>query len=180
MKTKGSLSGWGLPRLQTWNKIATWDTALKTGQYHSPGWTGSYGPILHQIPPKNPQHPHNTITIQQPTDRSTPQNPGTANRAKPHVALLLKSPFFCLVIHNIIVQLCDVDVDAPTYGLILKLFINWTQKYCHKIIARQKKLIKKKVQLIPMALCGAVTATPVEKSVWMWSWTRSGGVYSVT
>jgi len=52
---------------------------------------------------------------------------------------------------------------AGLHGLLLKIVCGGSRQICERLTSRRRK----KIQMLMMALCGAITATSAQRSIWM-------------
>ncbi len=65
------------------------------------------------------------------------------------------------------------------YGLMLKTVCGGSRQICEQVLSRRKKR-RKKINVLIMALCGAIAATSVQRRMWMWCWSQEWWDQDVT
>ena len=70
--------------------------------------------------------------------------------------------------------------NVGLYGLMLNTVCGGSRQICERVISRRRKR-RKKIHILLMALCGAIAATSVQRSIWMrrrsqewWDWDVAG------
>ena len=64
------------------------------------------------------------------------------------------------------VTMATATGTAGLYGLMLKIVCGGSRQICERVTSQRRKR-RKKIQMLMMALCGAITATSTQRSIWM-------------